>query len=339
VTKRMVHVLMAGFVSIALTGCGDSSSATGAGGSGGAAAAMDDPYCSRFGLRYAPTCEGCPAQPLECPCAGQGVAEGVIEPLQRCNFGRCLLSVDCAEICRAWSAVLSSPTQSSPMSPDPLDEVLKFPSCVTDRACQVDSGCGATGKCVGESGAQSGKCTYGDRTRAGPSDCWSGICVPTPSGAAAAGGNSGAGGAGGAPGSGGTTNPAVSPIHGSCQDGMPGSYCGDDSHCPGGTCLVGFNSICTRGEVGNPCRGAGDCASGTFCVRAPMGSLAEFGVCRAGDAGDPCGEDAQCKSGACVEGACSSGENGTPASSPSTAAAVRASASTGAATKPDRRRM
>src|SRR4051812_17709784 len=136
----------------ASSGCGGPSS----GGSAGAAPVMDDPYCSRFGLRFATTCDACPAEPITCPCFSGDIG---FSPLQRCNFGRCLLDVDCTEICRAISGFLSDAVHGSPVPPDLMEEVTRFPSCVKDRPCRVDSGCGAAGKCVGESASQVGTCT------------------------------------------------------------------------------------------------------------------------------------------------------------------------------------
>ena len=304
--KRMIEMTISALMLIAFTRCSGTSSKDptgGPGGSGGAGTATDDPYCSRFGLRYAATCDGCPAEPLACPCAGQGADLGIAGSFQRCNFGRCLLAVDCTEICRATSAFVTDVLQGSAIPPDLMEAITRIPSCVKDRSCQVDSGCGAAGKCVGESASQSGKCTAGDAVCLGPSDCWSGICVAT--GAAGAGGSSAAGDGGGTSGAGAATGTSVSSKDGYCRDGMPGSYCSDDSHCPGGKCLVGFNSVCTRGNAGDPCMQADDCVSGTFCVRAPMDG--DFGACRAGNPDDPCFQDAQCKSGACIDGRCGSG--------------------------------
>ncbi|MDX2053727.1 MAG: hypothetical protein SFV15_15100 [Polyangiaceae bacterium] len=287
------------------SGVGGTSGTGGTGMSGGVPA----DFCSRFGLRFAPTCDACPVDPITCPCSVDGAFEGLFPNYLRCNFGQCLLSMDCTEICRAVDAVFSpSPV---PPSPDLLDDITRFPACVRERPCQFDSGCGVNGKCVGESETQLGTCTAGDALCKGASDCWSGICVvrASSSGAGGSGGAATGEGGSGALGAGAMTSTGSPSGDGICSDGMPGSYCSADSHCPGGKCLVGFNSICTRGNAEDPCRGANDCVSGTFCVRAPSGPDAEFGACRAGNTDDPCGEDAECKSGACVYGTCGTGEN------------------------------
>jgi hypothetical protein len=158
---------------------------------GGETATLDDPACARFGLKYAPACDGCPTQPLNCPCLEASLWHETIGwlPLTRCLWGRCLLSVDCAAVCKNAVPDLSSPNFS-----EFANDVSKVTSCVNQRRCGVDSGCGAAGKCVGETSAAAGWCTLGNANCEEPNDCWSGLCVQTV-------------------------------VSRTCQDGKPGSLC------------------------------------------------------------------------------------------------------------------
>lgn len=222
--------------------------------------------CARFVLEFAPTCQACPSEPLTCPC----LTDLDLAPFARCNFGRCLRSIDCAEVCKHAEDL-----------PDFLKDAEKAHQCVSQRLCHLDSDCGDRGKCVGETSVNAGECTTGelDTFCRDQADCWSGIC-------------------------------AVTPNRSSCQDGRPGSPCGADEDCPMGRCLSfgGDEGVCTTGAAGDPCHAAADCVPGTSCVFNPAGASAALGTCLAGNVGDSCDDDQQCKSRACVSMTCASGE-------------------------------
>ena len=254
-------------VGVALAGCGREARPAGE-----PSVALDDPACARFGLRHAPTCGACPTEPLTCPC----FAAFEFQPFTRCLWGRCLLSVDCAEVCKRASANLSSPDIG-----EFVDDVLRVAYCVNNRRCGVDSGCGAGGKCVGETSATGGQCTPGTAQCEQADDCWSGLCVQTF-------------------------------VSRACQDGKPGSPCGADADCPQGRCVAAPPELprCTRGQIGQPCRQASDCTGGASCVNHQASPFGSLGVCLAGQPGDACTTNDECQSHTCIDMVCSSGEVG-----------------------------
>jgi hypothetical protein len=257
-------------VAVVFAGCGRGGPSVndGATVNNGESATLDDPACARFGLKYAPTCDACPTQPLTCPC----FATFDSPPLTRCLWGRCLLSVDCATVCKNASMDFSSPKFN-----DFADDLRNVTSCVNQRRCLVDSSCG-TGKCVGETSTAFGWCRDGYGYCEQPNDCWSGMCVQTV-------------------------------VSRSCQDGKAGSMCSGDPDCPQGHCIGAPPEVplCTRGQLGDPCRQASDCTAGPFCVHYEGGPFGLLGVCLAGRTDDHCTTNGECQNHACIDGTCRSG--------------------------------
>lgn len=285
---RMRVLLLAFLVSGgALLGCSQGSRTATASDDGGATM-VDGPTdggeleiegCARFGLRFAPTCEACPIEPLGCSCLKDSFGDLGIRPFPRCNFGRCLLSLDCTELCKHAPADLSGTSL-----PEFVEDYGNANRCVSQRRCRLDSGCGDQGKCVDETAATGGTCTKGDALCFNATDCWSGLCIVARS---------------------------------VCTDGKSGSPCAANENCPAGKCLQYLGpqeGICTDGNSGHPCQTAADCAPGNSCVRSPAGPGADLGTCLAGNTGDWCDSDDQCKSGTCVDMKCSSGEVDSPCS-------------------------
>jgi hypothetical protein len=162
------------------------------------------------------------------------------------------------------------------------NDLIELHSCVTERRCRADSGCGPKEKCIGETDVPAGRCDTGDLNNGcrEPGDCWSGIC-------------------------------ASGPRDGfRCQDGQPRSGCANDADCIESRCLAhGAGGLCTRGNVGEPCSESEGCAAGLFCVVAANGNQffgTGLGACLTGASGDGCDDSSECQSHLCISNGCSS---------------------------------
>jgi hypothetical protein len=120
---------------------GDGGSA--ADGAGQVGVAPDDPDCKRLGVSYQATCDDCPSTPISCPCFDASMRADV-HPLPRCNGSRCVLGVECAEVCKGSDLMTLDATVQY------YDNLSQLQRCVTDPICRSDAWCGDHGKCVGE---------------------------------------------------------------------------------------------------------------------------------------------------------------------------------------------
>jgi hypothetical protein len=146
-----------------LPSCGGQSSPHGD--AGDVAVLADDPSCRRIGISYRAGCDGCPSNPISCPCFDDLVDAGFpAVPLSRCNAGHCVVSVDCAEICAVEGATAWTDLER----------------CVTANVCRSDAWCATFhGKCLEEKADAFSWCTSGavGVPCVDPSDCWSNICA------------------------------------------------------------------------------------------------------------------------------------------------------------------